>query len=86
MADFKEILRTSNDAHQKDCRFHTNNLKDWFTIQVVLMLGLLLSSETLPYASFTWDERLRKFMDIGGGGDKGIYTKAALDPVKKLSS
>ena len=28
MADFKEILRTSNDAHQKDCRFHTNNLKD----------------------------------------------------------
>ncbi|KAK3400231.1 hypothetical protein B0T20DRAFT_496623 [Sordaria brevicollis] len=28
MADFKEILRTSNDAHRKDCRFHTDNLED----------------------------------------------------------
>ena len=50
------------------------------------MLNLLLGSETLPYASFTWDGRLRKFVDIGGGGDKGTYAKAALDPVKKLSS
>ncbi len=27
MADFEEIVRTDNDAHQLGCPFHTRNLE-----------------------------------------------------------